>query len=100
MLPTNRSLTMPRRKSDSCVAMLLAVALALPCTNSLLGMERMRIGPGTAGSRYRNPSTLPGLRVELMCPPLREYCLKYGGDGQNVSSHEQKAVRGMHPGPG
>jgi 2-polyprenyl-6-hydroxyphenyl methylase / 3-demethylubiquinone-9 3-methyltransferase len=29
---------MPRRKSISCAAMLLAVALAFPATNSLLGM--------------------------------------------------------------
>ena len=38
MVPVNRSPTMPRRKSDSCAAMLLAVSVALPCTNSVLGI--------------------------------------------------------------
>jgi hypothetical protein len=38
MVAVNRSLKMPRRKSVSCAAMLLAVALAFPATNSLLGM--------------------------------------------------------------
>jgi hypothetical protein len=34
MVPVNRSPAMPNRKSVSCAAMLLAVAVALPCTNS------------------------------------------------------------------
>src|SRR6266566_4587670 len=36
--PVSRSPTIPRRKSNSCAAMLLAVAVAFPCTNSLLGI--------------------------------------------------------------
>ena len=38
MVAVNRSLRMPRRNRVSCAAMLLAVAVASPCTNSLLGM--------------------------------------------------------------
>jgi hypothetical protein len=38
MVAVNKSLKIPNRKSVSCAAMLLAVALALPATNSLLGM--------------------------------------------------------------
>jgi hypothetical protein len=36
MVPVSRSLTMPRRKSVSCAAMLLAVAVAFPVTNKVL----------------------------------------------------------------
>src|SRR5690348_18183426 len=49
--------------------MLLAVAAALTCTNSLLGMYTRRSGPSRTRSRYQNPTTLPGLRGELMRPP-------------------------------
>src|ERR1039457_2080098 len=38
MVPVSRSLTMPRRKSVSCVAMLLAVAVAFPVTKQVLGI--------------------------------------------------------------
>jgi hypothetical protein len=38
IVAVNRSLRMPSRKSVSCAAILLAVALELPATNSLVGM--------------------------------------------------------------
>src|ERR1700737_511319 len=72
--------------------MLLAVAAALPCTNSLLGMYMRRMGPARTRSRYQRPATLPGLRVGLMSPPLREFSLRYGGRRQKLSLHEQRRL--------
>src|SRR5437867_8354335 len=44
-----------------------------------------RKGAATTRSRYRNPATLPGLWVELMCPPLWGFSRRYGGGGQKVA---------------
>src|SRR5439155_9314077 len=33
-----------------------------------------RSGPPSTRSRYQNPTTLPGLRVQLMCPPSLNGC--------------------------
>src|SRR6266851_4726306 len=48
-----------------------------------------RTGPARTRSRYQNPATLPGLRVEGMGPPLWEFSLRYGGGRQKISPHEQ-----------
>src|SRR5258708_3040248 len=49
-----------------------------------------RTGPARTRSRYQNPATLPGLRVEGMGPPLWEFSLRYGGGRQEISPHEQR----------
>src|ERR1700684_471542 len=53
--------------------MLLAVAVALPATNSLSGMYMRRSGPMSVSNRYQIPATLPGLRVEFMFPSLYRF---------------------------
>src|SRR5712664_852251 len=49
-----------------------------------------RTGPARTRSRYQNPATLPGLRVEGMGPPLWEFSLRYGGSRQEISPHEPR----------
>src|SRR6266849_9931051 len=95
--------TMPRRKSVSEAAMLLAVAEAFPCTMSLLGTYAMAKKPGMDMRMYSRPANLPGFLVELMlsflvCKGLvvRDLVKGSTGDnaegGRNVSPHEQKAA--------
>jgi len=61
---------MPRRKSVSEAAMLLAVAVAFPWTISLLGTYTMAKNPGIEKITYSKPANLPGFLVEFMCPRL------------------------------
>src|SRR6266481_3158493 len=61
---------MPRRKSVSEAAMLLAVAAAFPWTMILPGTYIMAKKPGIDMSMYNKPASLPGFLVELMLPPL------------------------------
>src|SRR6266481_1824565 len=86
--------------------MLLTVAVAFPWTNSLSGIYMRRTGPRTQRSRYQSPATLPGLRVELMLPPIvvkglvvRGLVKGSTGDNargcQNVSSFERTRIDGM-----
>src|SRR6266571_1664417 len=90
MVPEKRSLKMPRRKRVSCAAMLLAVAVALPLTNRVLGMYMRRTGPANTSNRYRNPAIRAFLLVKVMCSPV--------GAGQGiresaVGSHDDSEGR-------
>src|SRR6266481_2801944 len=70
---------MPRRKSVSWAAMLLAVAAAFAWTISLLGTYIMAKKPGMDVRIYSRPANLPGFLVELMLPPLLQGALlKWG----------------------
>src|SRR5215510_3964933 len=64
---------MPRRKSDSCAAILAAVSVAFPYTNNLLGMYMRRRTPTTEARMYKSPATLAFLLSEVMCPPTKMY---------------------------
>src|SRR6266852_2580511 len=66
---------MPRRKSASEAAMLLAVAAAFPWTMSLLGTYIMAKKSGMDKSTYSKPANLPGFLMELMVPPLLQGAL-------------------------
>src|ERR1700687_688687 len=57
---------MPRRKSVSEAAMLLAVAAAFSLTISLAGTYIMAMKPGMDMRIYSRPANLPGFLVELM----------------------------------
>src|SRR5882672_1331366 len=57
---------MPRRKSVSEAAMLLAVAAAFAWTISLLGTDIMAKKPGMDVRMYSRPANLPGFLVEGM----------------------------------
>jgi len=46
--------------------MLLAVAVAFPCTINLLGTYTRAKAPGIETSTYSKPTNLPGFFVELM----------------------------------
>src|SRR6516162_8061175 len=63
---------MPRRKSDSCATILLAVAVAFPCTNKALGMYMRRTTPTTEAKIYRSPAILAFLLSEVMRPPDKD----------------------------
>src|SRR6266581_2505249 len=44
-----------------------------------------RSGPPSTRSRYQNPTTLPGLRAQLMCPPSLNGCgYRSAGDTQRA----------------
>src|SRR5215831_15307876 len=64
---------MPRRKSDSCAAILAAVSVAFPYTNNLLGMYMRRRTPITEARMYKSPATLAFLLSEVMCPRIKMY---------------------------
>ena len=60
--------TIPRRKSDSCAEMVLAVAAASPDTMSE-GTYNMLKPPVTASSRYSNPAVRAVVLAGFICPP-------------------------------
>src|SRR5215472_2511068 len=64
---------MPRRKSDSCAAILAAVAVAFPYTNNLSGIYMRRRTPTTEARMYKSPATLAFWLSEVMCPPIKRY---------------------------
>src|SRR5258708_37860210 len=73
---------MPRRKSVSEAAMLLAVAAAFPWTISLLGTYIMAKKPTIDVSTYSKPANLPGFLVELMMSSLVVRGLVKGSTGE------------------
>src|SRR5438105_2535088 len=57
---------MPKRKSDSCARILLAVAAPFPCTNNFSGMYISRTTPKIEPTMYRSPAILAFLLSEVM----------------------------------
>src|SRR5438477_3095472 len=57
---------MPKRKSDSCAKILLAVAAPFPCTNNFSGMYISRTTPKIEPTMYRSPAILAFLLSEVM----------------------------------
>src|SRR5438067_5154694 len=57
---------MPKRKSDSCAKILLAVAALFPCTNNFSGMYISRTTPKIDPTMYRSPAILAFLLSEVM----------------------------------
>src|SRR5713101_6466074 len=79
---------MPRRKSVSEAAMLLAVAAAFPWTMSLLGTYIMAKKPGMDMRMYSRPANLPGFLVELMVSSLVVRGLVKGSTGETPEAVE------------
>ncbi len=77
MTPHSRSLTIPKRKSISCVTIFSAVALAFPRTIRVLGIYIKRIGASTTSTDTIirrlfpgcGPKSYPLLALTFLCHP-------------------------------